>query len=126
MESPVFNFSASAGRSGAVRVHEAGQGVSMAFLKRLILVLLVLVVLVYGVIFSVNNNQTVVLDLWLVKLPPIWLSILVIGSFVCGGILGVIVSLFSLVKTGTQKKLLERKISRYEQQPETRDLAPRT
>lgn len=98
----------------------------MAFLKRLILVLLVLVVLVYGVIFSVNNNQTVVLDLWLVKLPPIWLSILVIGSFVCGGILGVIVSLFSLVKTGTQKKLLERKISRYEQQPETRDLAPRT
>ena len=40
------------------------------FLKRLILVLLVLVVLVYGVIFSVNNNQTVVLDLWLVKLPP--------------------------------------------------------
>ncbi|PIE42885.1 MAG: hypothetical protein CSA50_08105 [Gammaproteobacteria bacterium] len=86
----------------------------MVLLKRLILAALVLVVLVYGVMFSVNNNQAVVLDLWLIKLPPIWISFLIIGSFVAGGVLGVFISLFSIVKSDTQKRILKRKITKIE------------
>ncbi|PID41961.1 MAG: hypothetical protein CSA52_00520 [Gammaproteobacteria bacterium] len=86
----------------------------MALLKRLILAALILVVLVYGVMFALNNSETVVLDLWLIKLPPIWVSFLIIGSFVIGGVLGVFISLFSILKSDTQKRMLKRKINKIE------------
>ncbi len=62
----------------------------MRWLKGLILAIILLGVLLVGILFAVNNQQTVPLNLIWVELPPISLSVWLLASLASGVILGML------------------------------------
>ena len=64
----------------------------MNMLFRVLLLALVLVAGVWALLFSLDNNDPVALDLVVVSLPEASISVWVIGAFVCGGLCGLAVA----------------------------------
>ncbi|QOR39247.1 LapA family protein [Billgrantia diversa] len=62
----------------------------MRWLKGLILAIILLAVLLVGILFAVNNQQTVPLNLIWMELPPISLSVWLLTALVCGVVLGML------------------------------------
>ena len=62
----------------------------MRWLKGLILAIILLGVLLVGILFAVNNQQTVPLNLIWVELPPISLSVWLLASLASGVVLGML------------------------------------
>ncbi|MCE8019841.1 LapA family protein [Halomonas sp. MCCC 1A11036] len=62
----------------------------MRWLKGLILAIILLAVLLVGILFAVNNQQTVPLNLIWVELPAISLSVWLLAALVCGVVLGML------------------------------------
>ncbi|WP_369601574.1 lipopolysaccharide assembly protein LapA domain-containing protein [Hahella sp. SMD15-11] len=67
----------------------------MKKLKSGILALLVLVMLVAGIGFTLLNPQAVELDLFVFRLPPISVALLLIAALAGGFVLGVLASALS-------------------------------
>jgi putative membrane protein len=62
----------------------------MRWLKGLILAIILLAVLLVGILFAVNNQQTVPLNLIWVELPAVSLSVWLLTALVCGVVLGML------------------------------------
>lgn len=62
----------------------------MRWLKGLILALILLIVLLVGILFAVNNQQTLPLNLIWLELPPASLSFWLLASLAVGVILGML------------------------------------
>lgn len=62
----------------------------MRWIKGLILAIILLVVLLVGILFAVNNQQTIALNLIWVELPPITLSVWLLATLTFGVILGML------------------------------------
>ncbi|MCG6656280.1 LapA family protein [Halomonas campisalis] len=62
----------------------------MRWLKGLILAIILLGVLLVGILFAVNNQHTVPLNLIWVELPPISLSVWLLASLASGVVLGML------------------------------------
>lgn len=77
--------------------------------KRYLTVLLFVVVLLIGILFFVNNNQSIELSylLGVINLP---LSVLLLLDFIIGVVIGVIALLPLVLKLKYQKSRLEKKI----------------
>lgn len=88
----------------------------MTLLKRLVLIALLLLVLVFGVLFSVQNDTPVPLDLLLLQLPAQRLALWVLLAFAFGGVVGIAISLVAIVQLKSSKALLKRKLSKLEQE----------
>ncbi|HIX61512.1 MAG TPA: LapA family protein [Candidatus Halomonas stercoripullorum] len=65
----------------------------MRWLKGLILAVILLAVLLVGILFAVNNQQTVPLNLIWLELPAISLSVWLLAALVCGVVLGMLAML---------------------------------
>lgn len=65
----------------------------MRWLKGLILAVILLAVLLIGILFAVNNQQTVPLNLIWLELPAISLSVWLLAALVCGVVLGMLAML---------------------------------
>ena len=85
----------------------------MRWFKGVVLAILLLVVLLLGILFAVNNQQAMPLDLIWVELPPASLSLWLLLSLACGVILGM------LAMTGIYLRLrtLLTRAQRHNQQP---------
>ena len=62
----------------------------MRWLKGLILAIILLAVLLVGILFAVNNQQTVPLNLIWMELPAVSLSVWLLATLVCGVLLGML------------------------------------
>ncbi|KXS37301.1 MULTISPECIES: lipopolysaccharide assembly protein LapA domain-containing protein [Modicisalibacter] len=62
----------------------------MRWLKGLLLAIILLVVLLLGILFAVNNQQAVPLNLIWVELPAASLSLWLLVALACGVILGML------------------------------------
>jgi len=62
----------------------------MRWLKGVILAIILIVVLLLGILFAVNNQQSLPLDLIWVQLPPASLSLWLLVALACGVVLGML------------------------------------
>jgi len=62
----------------------------MRWLKGVILAIILIIVLLLGILFAVNNQQPLPLDLIWVQLPPASLSLWLLVALACGVILGML------------------------------------
>ena len=88
----------------------------MQLLKRLLIVLLLLLVLTFGVLFSFQNMDKVALDLLVIRLPELPVAVWVLLSFAAGGVGGVAISAVALVRRKSQYLLLQRRCAKLEQE----------
>jgi uncharacterized integral membrane protein len=67
------------------------------WLRTLLLIILCLVFLFVGILFTIHNTDKVSIDLILVTLPQASLSLWLMAAFVCGGVLGLVLSSFAIL-----------------------------
>ncbi|MFI0473008.1 lipopolysaccharide assembly protein LapA domain-containing protein [Halomonas sp. HMF6819] len=65
----------------------------MRWIKGLLLAIVLLVVLLVGILFAVNNQQAIALNLIWTELPPISLSVWLLATLTLGVILGMLAML---------------------------------
>ncbi|WP_370280142.1 LapA family protein [Pontibacterium sp.] len=83
----------------------------MRWIKGAILGLLCLLFLFVGVMFTINNTQMVAVDLVLIKLPEASLSLWLVATFILGGILGMAISVVSILLLRTRLRAERRRVS---------------
>jgi len=81
------------------------------FLKTLIVILLCLVVLLVGIMFTIHNTEKVVIDLVFIQLPEASLSLWLIATFLAGGFIGVLLSIMTVWMLKTRLGSARRKIA---------------
>lgn len=91
----------------------------MRWIKGLILAVILLAVLLVGILFAVNNQQSIGLNLIWLELPPISLSFWLLAALACGvvvgmlGMLGVYARLrASLTRTRRQLRQQQKELDR--------------
>ena len=85
----------------------------MQFIKHLLVIILLLIVVAFGVLFSIQNNATAPLDLLLIQLPEQRVSLWVLLAFIVGGSVGVLMSGAAIVRLKSRVLLLQRKLDKY-------------
>ncbi|MFC6669598.1 LapA family protein [Marinobacterium aestuariivivens] len=81
----------------------------MRWLKSLLTGLVCLLILLVGILFTIHNTDKVAIDLIFVQLPQASLSLWLIAAFVCGGILGVLLSSFAILGLKTRLRSARRR-----------------
>lgn len=88
----------------------------MQLLKRIFIVLLVLAVLIFGVLFSIQNDAKASLDILVIQLPEQKVALWVLLAFALGGLIGMAVSAMTIIKLRGQLLLLRRKQQKSEKE----------
>ncbi|CDG54619.1 conserved exported hypothetical protein [Halomonas sp. A3H3] len=70
----------------------------MRWIKGLILAVILLIVVLVGILFAVNNQQTIALNLIWLELPAVSLSVWLLATLVFGVILGMLAMLGAYVR----------------------------
>ncbi len=81
----------------------------MRWLKMFIVLLVSIVVLFVGIMFTIHNTDKVAIDLIFIQLPEASLSLWLIAFFVAGGVLGTILSTFAVIGLKTKLNLSNRR-----------------
>lgn len=84
----------------------------MGVLKRWAGYVLIVLALVFGVLFSVQNTVRVPLDLLIIRLPEATVAAWVLWAFVIGGLVGVLISAIALFTMKSRVTLLLRRIDK--------------
>lgn len=84
----------------------------MRTVKRVIGFLILTLILVVGVLFSIENKTTVPLNLIVVQLSEQRVALWVLSAFAAGGLLGVGISLYAIVHLKGQALMLRRRLER--------------
>ena len=91
----------------------------MRFLKSLLVVVVMLGVLAFGILFSIENDAQVPLNVLVAKLPEQSLSVWIMAAFAIGALFGLLVGTLSSVKARTEKHMTERKLDKTRKELET-------
>ncbi|WP_040879772.1 lipopolysaccharide assembly protein LapA domain-containing protein [Marinobacterium rhizophilum] len=83
----------------------------MRWLRTLLLIILCLVFLFVGILFTIHNTDKVSIDLILVTLPQASLSLWLIAAFVCGGVLGLLLSSVAILGLKTRLRSARKRLS---------------
>lgn len=86
----------------------------MRFFKRLLAFLLLVLVLAFGVLFTVQNTDKTPLDLLLVQLPEQRVSLWVLLAFALGGLAGLLISSAALIRLKSRNLLLQRRLDKHD------------
>ena len=78
-------------------------------MSRLLILVLILAVILFGVVFHLRNDQLIVLD-YLVGSKEFYFSVWLVSAFTFGALLGLISSLPVILKTRRENARLLRKI----------------
>jgi putative membrane protein len=81
------------------------------WLRTLLLVVLCLVILFVGILFTIHNTDKVSIDLILVQLPQASLSLWLIAAFVCGGVLGILLSSVAVLGLKTRLRSARKRLA---------------
>ncbi|MCR8921632.1 LapA family protein [Dasania sp. GY-MA-18] len=82
----------------------------MRLLLRLVLLLLLLAVFLIGVLFTLQNDTPVPLDLLILQLDAQWLALWVLLAFALGGLAGMLVGLLGLWRIKRERYSLKRQL----------------
>lgn len=84
----------------------------MKLLRNILTVLFLLAMIIVGVLFALQNKSPVPLDLLVYTFEPKSLALWVLGAFALGGVLGMVVSSFILVRMraslGSSRRQLDK------------------
>nr|WP_256558013.1 LapA family protein [Marinobacterium sedimentorum] len=80
-------------------------------MRTLLLVVLCLVILFVGILFTIHNTDKVSIDLILVQLPQASLSLWLIAAFVCGGVLGILLSSVAVLGLKTRLRSARKRLA---------------
>lgn len=98
----------------------------MRWLRRLVVIIVLLSVLGFGLLFCLQNTDAVPLDLLVAQLTARPLAVWVLGAFILGGVLGVVVGSAALVRLQASRFRLRRRLENCERElSELRTLAPK-
>ena len=86
--------------------------IALSIIKRLLMLALFVVLLVFFVNFTLSNTMQVALDIAGFTLPAVSSAALVMVSFVLGGFLALLVSLWLVIRLHWTNKSLHRKLKR--------------
>ena len=84
----------------------------LVWLKRLVILALFAVLLVFFVNFSLSNTGQVTLDLVGWTMPPVKSSTLVLVPFILGCVIGLLASLMLIIRLRMANSSLKRKLTR--------------
>ncbi len=90
----------------------------MAFLKKLLILLMLLVGLALGIWFSIDNPQKVTVTLLGFPLPAVSLGVMIFGVFALGTALGYVISLWPVLGLKNHNLSLKRKLKRRDKELE--------
>lgn len=82
----------------------------MSWLKNLITIVLGLIVIGIGILFTIHNTDQVAIDLVFFQLPEASLSLWLIAAFVLGALSGVMISLLAIMSLKTRLHSSRRKV----------------
>lgn len=82
----------------------------MRWLKSLLILIAVLLALAVGLLFSVENDAVIPLNILIAELPPQRLSTWIIAAFFAGGVAGVAASSAALLRAKASKIQLRRRL----------------
>ena len=88
----------------------------MGLVRKLLLAVLLLMIALYGALFTVENDTAVPLDLLLVELPAVRLSLWVVAAFIVGGLTGLTIAGVKLLQSRGQYQLVCRKLAKAEKE----------
>lgn len=88
----------------------------MRWIKRIIAVAAMLMVLVAGVSFAVQNGARVTLDLLVMQLPPLRIATLLLVAFALGGLAGIGAGSVALLRLQAARRGMQRRLQRCEQE----------
>ncbi|MDB6062062.1 MAG: hypothetical protein JWM78_2165 [Verrucomicrobiaceae bacterium] len=88
----------------------------MRWIRRFLIVLLLLLVLIFGLLFSLQNAQSVPLDLLALQLRERPLAVWLLVAFAVGGIAGMIASSAALLRLQANRYRLRRRLEQCERE----------
>lgn len=88
----------------------------MAWLKKLLILIVLLSGLILGVWFSTENTQPISVLLLGFPMPAVSAGVLLCGVLLLGAVIGFVVSLISGIKLRNEKLLLKRRLARCEKE----------
>ena len=88
----------------------------MAWLRKLLMIVVLILGLVLGVWLSTENTQLITVSLLGFLMPPVSVGLLICGLLLVGALLGFLVSMISGLKVRNEKLSLRRQLSRCEKE----------
>lgn len=88
----------------------------MGLLKKLLFVLFLLALIFFGAAFSVENDAAVPLDLLFVQLPELRVSLWIVGAFIAGGGVGLLICSLRVLQIKAQHQGACRKLAKLEKE----------
>ena len=88
----------------------------MRWLTRALIALLLLLVLIFGLLFSLQNAQSVPLDLLALQLRDRPLAVWLLAAFALGGFAGMLASSVALLRLQAHRYRLRRRIEQCERE----------
>lgn len=82
----------------------------MRWLARALIALLLLLVLIFGLLFSLQNSQSVPLDLLALQLGDRPLAVWLLAAFALGGFAGMLASSIALIRLQANRYRLRRRL----------------
>jgi putative membrane protein len=90
----------------------------VSFLRNLLLLLVAVAMAAVGVLFALQNPDPVPLDILFMKLPERSLALWVLAALAIGGLLGMGLSLFAVLRLRARAASLRRQLARSQSQVE--------
>lgn len=88
----------------------------MRWVRRILIVLLLLLVLIFGLLFSLQNSQSVPLDLLVLQLQERPIAVWLLATFALGGLVGLIVGSVAVLRLQASRYRLRRRLESCERE----------
>jgi putative membrane protein len=88
----------------------------MRWVRRVLVILLLLLVLVFGLLFSLQNTQNVPLDLLALQLNERPLAVWLFSAFALGGVVGMLAGSAALLRLQANRYRLRRRLEHCERE----------
>ena len=86
----------------------------MARVRRFVLIILVVVLVVFSMLFTLNNQVPVSLDFLFYRTPELSVALWLVVAFIVGAVCGAVGVSFSLFRSRLARKRVERNLHRAE------------
>lgn len=86
----------------------------MRWIRRALVVLVLLVALIFGLLFSLQNAQSVPLDLLVLQLQARPIAVWLLATFAFGGMIGLLVGSVALLRLQASRYRLRRRLDNCE------------
>jgi len=86
----------------------------MAGLQKILIVLLVLVLVLVALVFSLNNQTAVSLNLLLFETQPHGVALWIVMAFVIGALFGILMTFVATFRSAVSRRALRKRLDRAE------------